>query len=270
MWKPKKSSNSSRRPPPNRPAPAPPVEIATHNDPSQPLTSILIKEPSEKFARAKGPRRSAMKGKPANVDTTPSPLPPTAYLSPETATQRRMALRQGVPVNSMSPPMTAPLSANPYWQSPAPSHGRLSSAAGSHRGSSTGTSSVAFTSTSYYSSAPSSRGPREPRVQDEEPIEPTGPRQTLFVVNADPDGSESEPSPVLETKPFRPVLPPVAQKPSSRKKLHKSGESGRPVPPVPQIPPQFQPPPPPTYPPPEHHIRTQSEPTVPMSKSNER
>lgn len=246
VWKPKKAAKLSRRPgAPSRPPPAPPVEIISAPPPQGIPAGILITEPAQKFARVRGPKKSSMKTPAPVVPTGPSPLPATAYLSPDMADQRRQVLRQ-TPSAVLSPPSSV---GNMNWMSPAPSHSRFSSTAGS----STGTSSVAFTSSSFYSSSQPRSTSRRAEDEDEDQVQLSAPRQTLFVVNADPDSSESG-SPVDELR--RHQFPPVGQK----NVLHRGGMP-RPVPPVPTIPPQFRAPPPPAFPPPGD--RSRSDPAVP-------
>lgn len=280
MWKPKNTAGklTRRQSPPSRPQPGPPVSSSpSHPPPTSFPAGLTIVEPAQKFARVKGPTKSAMKTPKPIVPHEPAPLPSTAYLSPETAGQRRFMLRQQ-PAMVMSPPST--VIGSQGWQSPATTHGRLSSAASaanshSRRGSSTGTSSVAFTTTSSsLYSAPSqvSAPPSAPPVHylkkshvpnDGEPDENPAPRQTLFVVNADPDTSESEHSPVVGMRPQFPPQPPRGQ--VSRRKAKDNGHG---VPPVPPLPVQFKAPPPPNYPPPPGD-RSRSDPTVPgVSQSN--
>ncbi|KAG8903634.1 hypothetical protein FRB99_002909 [Tulasnella sp. 403] len=254
--KPKKIAKSAHRPPPpSRIPPERPVEYSpsyypqTFLPPPSP-SGILITEPAHPFSRPMGPPKSAMKSpKPTQQ---PSPLPQTALLSPDSAHQRRFALRHGPPPPTFVYDRNA---SSPYVLSPATSNGRLSSATGSHRGSSAATSSVAFTSSSVISNSyaysnlsqsysnPASRPARD----DGEPDEDIAPRTTLFVVNADPETSESEQSPVESKIPkFSPVPP---AKPATLRKKMKAPEVARTVPPVPPLPPQFQAPPPPAYPP---------------------
>ncbi|KAG8900144.1 hypothetical protein FRC00_014273 [Tulasnella sp. 408] len=185
----------------------------------QPLTGLLIKEPAQSFERAKGPpRKSAMK------TPTKQPSPPLKVTN-----------------LSIAPP--------PIWISaPSPS------SAGPHYGPFIGASSVAFASSSYYSSS-APRWATQGRLpyEDDSPIEPSGPRQILFVVNKDPD-SGSEKSPVLDKEPY--VL-------NTRK--HELSDALS-VPPVPPLPPQFQPSPPPNYPPlAGHHRRVTSDLDVPSN-----
>ncbi|KAG8965368.1 hypothetical protein FRC00_004524, partial [Tulasnella sp. 408] len=278
VWKPKKSSTSNkmRKAPPARPQPqvpqqqaAPPV-MYSYGSPAppqgQPLTGILIKEPPQQFERTKGPpRKSAMK----TPSQQPSPLPTHAYLAPVPTGYSTQTPRQ--PAGVLSPPSTVTnLSINPppntgSWISAPPSSAGRRSAANSHYGSSTGTSSVAFSSSYYSSSAPRSATHGRVPYEDDSPIEPSGPRQTLFVVNKDPD-SGSEKSPGLDRKPFVPNMPSSSSKPRRKHKL-----SDAPVPPVPSLPPQFQAPPPPSYPPPAgQHQRARSDLDAPSNSRSGR
>lgn len=276
VWKAKKSTSgkSKRPPPPSRSAPQVPHQSAPHNTAAppmyaygspappqgQPLTGILIKEPAEQFVKTRGPpRKSAMK----TPSQQPSPLPTNAYLAPVPTAYPTQTPRQAAGV--FSPPSTT-LSINPpptttSWISAPPSSAGRRSAATSHYGSSTGTSSVAFTTSSSYSSSGPPRSSARDRLplEDDSPIEPSGPRQTLFVVNRDPD-SESERSP----KPFIPTAP---SSKSNQRRKHKLSEEVQ-MPPVPPLPPQFQAPPPPQFPPPAgNHHRARSDLDAPNSRS---
>lgn len=207
----------------------------------------------------------------------PAPLPPTAFLSPATAQRRRLELARygpgSVPPSAMRPASREAPAA--FWSSPATSHGRLSSAAGSHRGSSAATSSVAFTSSSFsnsYSHGSTFASNVSPYVpaSDGEPDESPAPRSTLFVVNADPVSSESEQS--LPLPQASRNGPPTQAKPAVMPRRHqKSPSAPASVPPVPVVPPQFKAPPPPNFPPPERNDnRSRSAPSVPVFVNSDR
>ncbi|KAG8859289.1 hypothetical protein FRB96_004504 [Tulasnella sp. 330] len=288
---------------PSRPTPPAPSDFSAPASYASPSASgLTMSEPSQPFARAVKPKKSALKG--SNVGSTapsglsaqsavsapadlysarspgsqqPAPLPPTAFLSPASAQKRRMELARygpgSVPPSAMRPPSReAPSS---YWQSPPTSQGRLSSTGGSHRGSSAATSSVAFTSSSFsnsYSHGSTSASNTSPYVpaSDGEPDESPAPRSTLFVVNADPVSSESEQS--LPLPLAARYGPPTQAKPAGRPRSHQKSPSAPPsVPPVPSVPPQFKAPPPPNFPPPgSNESRSRSAPSVPVFVNSER
>ncbi|KAG9039275.1 hypothetical protein FRB95_011860 [Tulasnella sp. JGI-2019a] len=299
----KATSRLTRKPlAPSRPAPAPAADYSTPTSFASPAQSgLAMSEPVQPFAK---PRKSALKSSNVGSSTMgssapsglssapsdaiaswaasqqsgppqPSPLPATAYLSPATAQKRRMELRghAGPPPSAMRPPSREAQTS--YWQSPAPSHGRLSSTGGSHRGSSAATSSVAFTSSSFsnsnsnnYSSYGStSASNTSPFIPDDdgEPYEAV-PRSTLYVVNADPTASESEQSLPLPSR----GGPRPPGKPTGLSRRLKGLSAPADVPPVPRVPPQFQAPPPPSFPPPSNNDRSHSDPSVPVLHNGQR